>query len=136
LIAGKYIGARSDLIVHSFYFSGPKRRPGPDDPVDNKFDEPAHSPPRDDASAGTWESGSEFSGSNVSAPSVWSDNSGTTGDRSSRRALILQMAKARMRNNKDSPPKTQASEAIEEEASSIGGNTEGNTDIDFSGDLD
>ena len=41
-----------------------------------------------------------------------------------------------MRNNKDSPTKTQASEAIEEEANSIGGNTEGNTDIDFSGDLD
>ena len=54
--------------------------------------------PTDDASAGTWDSGSDISASVISASSNWTDNS--TNDRSSRRALILQMAKARMNSNK------------------------------------
>jgi hypothetical protein len=54
----------------------------------------------DDASAGTWESGSEISASVVSGSSVWTEGSNPT-DRSSRRKLILQMAKARMKSNKD-----------------------------------
>ena len=77
---------------------------------------------------------------------MWSEGSG--GDRSSRRALILQMAKARMKNNNNSPDKSRVSAPIQEEVAedpegSIAGNggeadnlTEGNTDIDFSVDLD
>jgi hypothetical protein len=45
------------------------------------------------------ETGSEIASSIVSGSSVWTDASSVT-DRSSRRALILQMAKARMRQNK------------------------------------
>lgn len=52
--------------------------------------------PRTDSESGAWESGSA---SVVSGSSVWTD-SNSLPDRSSRRALILQMAKARMRNNK------------------------------------
>lgn len=71
----------------------------------------------------------------MSGSSVWSDNS--AGDRSSRRALILQMAKARMRNNKDSPTKSLTPPdrlqpaMIEEEGASVGG-----TEIDIASDLD
>jgi len=89
---------------------------------------------------GTWDSESDVSGSNVSGSSVWSDSSGA--DRSSRRALILQMAKARMRNNKESPSKSMASEQrfhpgmIEEEVASIAGRSEPHTEIDMAGDLD
>lgn len=96
------------------------------------------------AGGGTWDTGSDISGSNVSSSSVWSTDSGTTGDRSSRRALILQMAKARMRNNKESPTKAGSSvlaatgkpTILEEETASINGFTETNTDIDFTNDLD
>lgn len=49
-------------------------------------------------SGGTWESSSEMT-SVVSGSSVWTDNENNP-DRSSRRALILQMAKARMKSNK------------------------------------
>jgi hypothetical protein len=45
------------------------------------------------------EVGSEVASSIISGSSVWTDTSSVT-DRSSRRALILQMAKARMRQNK------------------------------------
>ena len=48
--------------------------------------------------SGTWDSGSDFT-SVFSGNSGWTDNSANP-DRSSRRALILQMAKARMKNNK------------------------------------
>jgi hypothetical protein len=94
-----------------------------------------------DVSAGTWDdSGSDVTGSAVSGSSVWTDTSGP-GDRSSRRALILQMAKARMKTNKESPSasamKSKLSTSITEEAD-ITVMTEGNTvaDIDFTGDLD
>lgn len=104
------------------------------------------SPTDQQATEETWESESDVLGSNVSGSSIWSNDSGTTGDRTSRRALILQMAKARMRNNKESPTKGSSSVAgsmgprvnastIDEEGS-IGGHTETHTDIDFAGDLD
>lgn len=81
------------------------------------------------ASEGTWDSGSDVSGSNATGSSLWSDNGA---DRSSRRALILQMAKARMRNNKESP--TKSVKMIDEEAGSTGGHTDAN--LDFAADLD
>lgn len=92
----------------------------------------------------TWESGSELSGSNVSGSSVWSTDSGNGGDRTSRRALILQMAKARMRNNKESPVKVSNSVAastgratiMEEDTESVGDQTDINAAIDFAQDLD
>lgn len=55
-------------------------------------------------SGGTWESTSEMT-SVVSGSSVWTDNENNP-DRSSRRALILQMAKARMKSNKSSTTPT------------------------------
>mmetsp|Transcript_15464 Transcript_15464/g.42742 ORF Transcript_15464/g.42742 Transcript_15464/m.42742 type:complete len:170 (-) Transcript_15464:162-671(-) len=58
--------------------------------------------PRDDESAATWESGSEFTASVISGSSVWTDGSNPT-EKSSRRALILQMAKARMKSNREGP---------------------------------
>jgi hypothetical protein len=56
--------------------------------------------PEDERSNGNeWsESGSEIT-SVISGSSVWTDTS-SANDRSSRRALILQMAKARMKQNK------------------------------------
>ena len=47
------------------------------------------------------EHNSEALTSVVSGSSVWTDNSSNPTDRSSRRALILQMAKARMKSNKE-----------------------------------
>lgn len=98
-----------------------------------------------------WDDGSDITGSAISGSSVWTDNSGT-GDRSSRRALILQMAKARMKNNKESPRGSSEgnnhgidftgdpSSAINEEDNEADGTifTEGNAnhDIDLTGDLD
>jgi hypothetical protein len=55
--------------------------------------------PRSEISGGTWESGSEITSVVSGVSSVWTDSS-TNPDRSSRRALILQMAKARMKSNK------------------------------------
>lgn len=53
----------------------------------------------DSESNGTWASGSDFTGDS----SMWTDGSALPPDRSARRALILQMAKARMK--KDTPEK-------------------------------
>lgn len=63
-------------------------------------DEEGLTSPNTDSESGTttWESGSDFTGS-----SVWTD--GSAPDRSSRRALILQMAKARMKTNKKTEEK-------------------------------
>jgi hypothetical protein len=58
-------------------------------------------------SGGTWESTSEMT-SVVSGSSVWTDSE-TNPDRNSRRALILQMAKARMRSNKSASGTTPTS---------------------------
>ena len=102
---------------------------------------PAISPNGDDVSTSTWESGSEMSGSMVSGSSVWSE--GSAGDRSSRRALILQMAKARMKTTRDSvasPDKDKSSHAraapIKEEEPDDHNTDAGNTDIDFPIELD
>ena len=105
--------------------------------------------PMGELETGTWEEGSDFTGSNISGSSLWSDASGSAGDRTSRRALILQMAKARMKSNGGSPTKTMGTpqnqrmgggggfepppSRIEEE--SLGG-TEVNGDIDLTEDLD
>ena len=83
----------------------------------------------------------------ISGSSVWTD--GSSGDRSSRRALILQMAKARMKSGGKSSgstvhsvDKTTAPIAEEgsldtrEPRSRPESRTEMNTDIDFSGELD
>ena len=96
---------------------------------------------RSEISTGAWdENGTDITGSALSGSSVWTDNSGTS-DRSSRRALILQMAKARMKTNKESPVKV--SPAITEEDDDADDTifTEGNgtlatNDFDFAGDLD
>ena len=77
----------------------------------------------DSESGATWESGSEMT-SVVSGSSVWTDNVSNP-DRSSRRALILQMAKARMRNQKSPGSQT------EEEEKKFQGE-----DIDLTEDLD
>ena len=97
----------------------------------------------DDGSATTWESGSELTASVMSSSSVWSEGSNPT-DRSSRRALILQMAKARMKSNKEQPtsPDSKMNLSIREEAdqrqqdADQEPNNETGADIDFSGDLD
>jgi hypothetical protein len=73
----------------------------------------------DGESASTWESGnSEALTSVISGSSVWTDSSSNPADRSSRRALILQMAKARMKSNKerDPPEKTIAEEKSGEQS--------------------
>ena len=84
----------------------------------------------------------------ISGSSVWTDSSSNPADRSSRRALILQMAKARMKSNKDRDP---AEKTIKEEksGSSMDDYTEGSyhephgsaelaamNDLDFAADLD
>jgi hypothetical protein len=99
--------------------------------------------PKDDESAATWESGSELTASVISGSSAWTD--GSNQDRSSRRALILQMAKARMKTNKDpTSPDSKVGPTIEEENMSQEEkavvhpelSSEANTDIDFAEDLD
>lgn len=84
----------------------------------------------------------------ISGSSVWTDSSNAA-DRSSRRALILQMAKARMKSNKErgssatvhSEDQTHIpirEESVEYSREEIMRDTksEVNTDIDFTGDLD
>jgi len=99
-------------------------------------DEPSVEPPvasPDSEAGGTWESSSEVT-SIVSGSSVWTDN--TNPDRSSRRALILQMAKARMRNNKASSavasPTSQDTSMYEEKKLEV----HQAEDIDLAGELD
>jgi hypothetical protein len=96
----------------------------------NEHSNPAGS----EASVDTWEeSGSDITGSAVSGSSVWTDNSGPT-DRTSRRALILQMARARMKNNKESPANKFAPTIAEEDRD--GTATVATDNIDLTGDLD
>jgi hypothetical protein len=102
--------------------------------------------PMDDESAATWESGSELTASVISGSSAWTDSSNQ--DRSSRRALILQMAKARMKTNKDptspdqkvgptSPTIEEENMSQEEEAVVLREmSNEANPDFDFAEDLD
>ena len=99
----------------------------------------------DDASTSTWgeSANSEALQSNVSGGSVWTDSSSNPADRSSRRALILQMAKARMKSNKDRDP---AEHTIKEEKSGSMDDASYETshlsaemtatDLDFAADLD
>lgn len=88
----------------------------------------AHQPRGDDGSASTWGSAnSEALTSVISGSSVWTDSSSNPADRSSRRALILQMAKARMKSNKERDP---AEKTIKEEKS----NSLDDTDVDDYGD--
>lgn len=80
------------------------------------------------------ESGSEMT-SVISGSSVWTDSSNAV-DRSSRRALILQMAKARMKQNKSSASvvESKTSNTIVEEESQIPAVT--NAEFDMSQELD
>ena len=85
------------------------------------------------------ETSTDITGSAVSGSSVLSENSGPS-DRSSRRALILQMAKARMKNNRESPNKGSSAVTEEDEANDTVF-TDGNSlltaqDIDLTSDLD
>jgi len=99
--------------------------------------------PKSEASGGTWESGSEISGSVISATSsAWTETSGAP-ERSSRRALILQMAKARMKSNKSSGGSTVGGSEImgtysitEEEKKLDSPMDDQATEIDIAGDLD
>jgi len=92
---------------------------------------------RSEMSPNTWdENGTDITGSGVSGSSVLSENSGPG---STRRALILQMAKARMKNNK-SPSKAPSTIYHEDKADNTV-YTEGNAtvathDFDLTGDLD
>jgi hypothetical protein len=95
---------------------------------------------RSEISTSTWdENNTDIIGSAISGSSVFSEKSGSA-DRSSRRALILQMAKARMKNNRDSPSKTSSTITQDDEADN-NTFTEGNATIathefDLTGDLD
>lgn len=101
--------------------------------------------PRSEASGATWESGSEVSGSAISATSSgWTETSAAP-ERSSRRALILQMAKARMKTNKSSgstagdTPRSQivGTYSITEEEKKLDGPLDDQaTEFDMAGDLD
>lgn len=85
----------------------------------------------------TWESGSEMT-SVISGSSVWTDSSNTA-DRSSRRALILQMAKARMKQHRSySSASVSGSKAttIVEEAQPVRTVSNTNTDFDVAEELD
>lgn len=118
------------------------------------------SPPDKDVispqSATTWESSSEVTSIVSGTSSAWTDGSANA-DRSSRRALILQMAKARMKKNNTSSAKHGAGgkggidpvkESEEEKKLDCAGEEEIsidvqmvrsnslNTDIDIAGDLD
>jgi len=94
---------------------------------------------RSEMSTNTWdENGADINGSAVSGSSGLSESSGAS-ERSSRRALILQMAKARMKNNKESPVKTSSAMIHDDEADIL--ITEGNAtlathDFDLTDDLD
>jgi hypothetical protein len=70
-------------------------------------------------SGATWESGSDMT-SNVSGSSIWTDSSSANPDRSSRRALILQMAKARMKSQKlPTSPESETSQSRTSETDPI-----------------
>lgn len=71
----------------------------------------------DDQSQSTW-GDSEPNSDLLSAASVWTDSSNPA-DRSSRRALILQMAKARMKSNKERDGAASEHDTIKEEKSGM-----------------
>mmetsp|Transcript_24225 Transcript_24225/g.55577 ORF Transcript_24225/g.55577 Transcript_24225/m.55577 type:complete len:524 (-) Transcript_24225:163-1734(-) len=115
-------------------------------PKDEEPAQPDMASPKSEVSGGTWESGSEVSESVVSATSsAWTETSGAP-ERSSRRALILQMAKARMKSNKSSGGSTvgdtprseiMGTYSITEEEKKLDGPIDDQaTEIDMAGDLD
>ena len=78
-------------------------------------------------------SGSEMAASEMSGTSsIWTDHTGNP-DRSSRRALILQMAKARMRSNKTSAPIPEHASPHEDEKKM---DSQRDSEIDLTGELD
>ena len=85
------------------------------------------------------ENGTDVAGSAISGSSIVSDNSAAS-DRNSRRALILQMAKARMKNNRESPARNPAPIITEDEADETvfteANGTIATHDFDLTGDLD
>lgn len=83
-------------------------------------------------SATTWESSSEVTSVVSGTSSAWTDGS-AGGDRSSRRALILQMAKARMKKNSVPKPgdREPVSESIHEEEEEKKLDSAGDGDIGF-----
>ena len=89
----------------------------------------------------TFETGSDMA-SAISGSSAWNESPSSNPDRGSRRALILQMAKARMRSNKSSTlsPSSTASpipeDSIEEMRDEKKFDAQRDTDIDLTGDLD
>lgn len=108
----------------------------PETPVDEMYvtGAPAETP-KSPESGTTWESGSDAT--SIGGSSTWTDDNNP--DRSSRRALILQMAKARMRNNQqqhvsseEGPTRAESREMEEEKKNDVGQPY----DIDLTGDLD
>ena len=84
----------------------------------------------------TWESGSNAGSSVTAGSSVWTDND-TVPDRSSRRALILQMAKARMKSTKQQPEEQEETLPIAvNDEKKDNQDTLSSDGIDFVGDLD
>ncbi len=85
------------------------------------------------------ENGTDVAGSAISGSSIMSDNSAAS-DRNSRRALILQMAKARMKNNRESPARNPAPIIADDEADETvfteANGTIATHDFDLTGDLD
>jgi hypothetical protein len=88
--------------------------------------------PQSHDSGSTWQTngGSEYTGSEVTGgSSIWTEGENNP-DRSSRRALILQMARARMKSHGKPEPSVPVEEKKREHA------REAATDIDLTGDLD
>jgi len=102
-------------------------------PTDDDSRNPSSIPHTDSESGATWETGSDNMSSVVSGSSVWTDQSNNP-DRSSRRALILQMAKARMKSNK--PPEDGQHGYEEEKKLESHRDTDSTTNIDLTEDLD
>jgi hypothetical protein len=91
----------------------------------------------ENGSQSTWdgsEHNSEALASVVSGSSVWTENSSNPTDRSSRRALILQMAKARMKSNKERDSDEHST--IKEEKSGMEDSHEDESAIQYSMDDD
>lgn len=90
-------------------------------------------PAKSETSTNAWhdENGTDIVGSAISGSSVVSDNSGTS-ERNSRRALILQMAKNRMKTHRESP--VTPSPAIQEDE--VDDPTVFTEAFDLTGDLD
>ena len=91
--------------------------------------------PQSQDSSSTWQTGvSEYTGSEVTGgSSIWTETENNP-DRSSRRALILQMARARMKNQGGGTTNKPQSNALEEKK--LEHIQEGSDGVDFAVDLD